>query len=135
MRAPVLLNFGALSNFSKGSTCFSCLFGNQSLGLVNLLKVLRRELDCKLEQPTSNVQVFIRYFCLFGRFFKCSVIFVSFCVIDIFINWYDDLIIFVKFLHCLRIFVCDNSVFSLSELNFFPHWCPYYGFKQGRVGY
>ena len=31
LEAPVLLNFGALSNFSKGITCYSCLFGNQAL--------------------------------------------------------------------------------------------------------
>ena len=33
MGTPVLLNFGALSNFSKGSTYFSCQFGNQALDL------------------------------------------------------------------------------------------------------
>ena len=31
---PVLLNFWALSIFSKGCTCFSCLFGNQALLLI-----------------------------------------------------------------------------------------------------
>ena len=39
--APVLLNFGALSKFSKGSMCFSCLFGNQGLIKSYLLQKLK----------------------------------------------------------------------------------------------